>query len=157
MFKQLVKIMFLTLVFGFITSVNIMAQNTVDLTVSPPTQELNINPGEEKRIQIKFYNRSDENISGLIKKADFLVLDNEGSPTLIDTSAANNRFAASSWITLSEEKVTISPKNQVIITAFIKAPTDAYACGHYASVYFQPTPVTLGGKQLERESAASIA
>lgn len=157
MHKYIFKIIIFSFVFSFIASANVMAQNTVDLTVSPPTQELNIKPGEEKNIQIKFYNRSDENISGFIRKADFLVLDKEGSPTLIDTSAANNRFAASSWITLSEEKVIIGAKNQAIITAYIKVPTDAYACGHYASIYFQPVPVTLGGKQLERESGASIA
>jgi len=155
--KFTTKFIVFVFTFTFFASVGVNAQNTVDLTVSPPTQEVNLNPGDEKQIQVKFYNRTDENISGSIKKADFLVLDKEGSPTLFDTSSTNNRHAASSWITLSEEKVVIGAKNQAIVNAFIKVPKDAYACGHYTSIYFQPTPVTLGGKELERQSAASIA
>lgn len=135
----------------------IYAQQTVDLTVSPPRQELSVKPGEETRIQVKFVNKSDENLSGSIKKADFLVLDKEGTATLFDTATANNRFAASSWITPSEEKVTIAAKNQYISTVYIKVPNDAYPCGHYASVYFEPTPPTLGGKNINVETASSVA
>jgi hypothetical protein len=154
--KTLVKSFLLIIIFS-LSAGTVIAQNTVDLIVSPPNQEINLNPGEEKRIQIKFYNRSEENISGQIKKADFLVLDKDGSPTLIDNSATNNRFAASTWINLSEEKVALTAKNQVIITAYIKVPLNAYPCGHYTSIYFEPTPVTLGGQQLKQESAAAIA
>ncbi len=136
---------------------SIHAQQTINLTVSPPRQELSIKPGEQTRIQIKFINKSDEALNGFIKTADFLVLDKDGSPTLFDSSTSNNRFSASSWITPSEDRVTIAPNDQYLATAYIKVPKDAYPCGHYASVYFEPAPSNLGGKGIRVESASSVA
>lgn len=133
------------------------AQQSVNLTVVPPRQELSVKPGEETRIQVKFYNKSDEPISGYIKKADFLVLDNSGSPTLIDTSAVNNRFAASQWLTPLEDKVTIAANNQYISTVYIKVPEGAYPCGRYTSIFFEPATSSLGGQTVKLESAASVA
>jgi hypothetical protein len=133
------------------------AQQAVNMTVVPPQQDISANPGEETRIQIKFLNKTDEPISGYIKKADFLVLDKEGTPTLFDSSAANNRFTASSWLTPSEDKVTIAANNQYISTVYIKVPKDAYPCGHYASIYFEPVAPSLGGQEIKMESASSVA
>lgn len=135
----------------------ISAQQAINMTVSPPKQEINIKPGEETRIQIKFYNKSNEPLSGMIKKADFLVLDNIGSPTLFDTMSSNNRFAASSWLTTSEDRVTIAANNQYVSTVTIKVPKDAYPCGKYASIYFEPTPPSIGGQTINVESASTVA
>ncbi len=147
----------LTALFVSISTLPVHAQSTIDLTVSPPSQDIALTPGEEKTVQIKFYNRTDENLTGMFKKADFLVLDKEGSPTLFDTSTANNRFAASSWMTLSQDRVTIPAKTQVIVSAQIKVPADAYPCARYTSVYFEPTPPQLGGKPVRVETQTSVA
>ncbi len=128
----------------FATLIN--AQSTVDLTVSPPTQEINVKPGMQTRTQIKFFNRGADNIAGSIKIADFIVSDKDGSPDLLDTSSVNNRFAASSWLSLSEEKVNIAANSPYTSTVFINVPTDVKGCGHYAGIYFQPTPAGIGNK-----------
>ncbi len=135
----------------------VQAQNMVDMTVSPPKQDLNVTPGEETKIQIKFYNKTDSPISGNIRKADFLVLDKSGTPTLYDASATNNRFAASSWLTPSENKVTIAANDQYISTVTIKVPKDAYPCGHYTSIYFEPNPPTLGGQAIRVDTNSAVA
>ncbi|MDO8609254.1 MAG: hypothetical protein Q7R95_01780 [bacterium] len=133
------------------------AQSTINLTVIPPRQELNMQPGETTRIQIKFYNKTDEPVSGSIKTADFLVLDNLGTPTLFDTSTANNRFAASQWITPLENRATIAANSQYVSYVTIKVPKDAYPCGKYTSVYFEPTPPLMGGQSIKVESASTVA
>ncbi|NTU46047.1 hypothetical protein HGA88_00275 [Candidatus Roizmanbacteria bacterium] len=157
--KSVVSLLSISLIVGALLTIpaSTFAQHTIDLTVSPPSQEFELKGGDVKDIQIKFINRSDEPLSGVIRKADFLVLDKEGTPTLIDQTVANNRFAASTWMTFNTNTVTIPPKSQTIINATIKVPTNAYACGRYTSVYFEPTTPTLGGKQIKRESNASIA
>jgi len=133
------------------------AQDLVNMTVVPPRQELSVQQGEETRIQVKFVNKTDSPISGYIKKADFLVLDKDGSPTLFDTNTANNRFSASSWLTPSEERVTIAANDQYISTVTIKVPKDAYPCGKYTSVFFEPVTPSLGGQTVKVESASSVA
>lgn len=133
------------------------AQRSIDLTVSPPSQDIQLKPGDLKTVQIKFFNRTEDNITGTFKTADFLVLDKEGTPTLFDTSSANNRFAASSWISLSQDAVTIPAKTQIVLTAKIKVPGDAYPCARYASVYFEPAPPQLGGKQFRTETQTAVA
>lgn len=154
---QIIALFITFLSLSLLLNAPIYAQNAVDLTVSPPRQEINVKPGEQTRVQIKFINKSDENLSGFIKKADFLVLDKEGTPTLYDTSAANNRFSASTWLTPSEERVTIAAKNQYTSTVYINVPSDAYPCGHYASVYFEPAPPSLGGQPIKLETSSAVA
>jgi hypothetical protein len=136
---------------------NVHAQQSIQMTVVPPRQELSVKPGETTRIQVKYYNKSDEPISGYIKKADFLVLDNQGTPTLFDIASTNNRFAASTWLTPSENRVTIAANDQYLATITIKVPADAYPCGRYTSIYFEPVTPSLGGQTVNIESASSVA
>ena len=142
--KKILGIIFLTLGLSLLVSVN--AQQTTDLTLSPPTQELSLQPGESRRIQIKFFNRSTDPISGYIKKADFIVSDKDGTPTLIDTSTANNKYAAASWLSISQEKVTLAANSPYAADVYVTIPGQAYSCGHYAAVYFQPDPAGIGNK-----------
>jgi len=94
-----------------------------------------------------------------MKKADFVVFDKEGGPTLLSDTITNNRYAASSWLTLSENQVTIAKNSTYTATAFINVPKDAYPCGHYTSVYFEPTsanPGEIGKTSFESGSSVSF-
>jgi len=135
----------------------VYAQTSRGLTVSPPTNDLEMKPGEEKRIQIKFYNNSSESLVGFIKKADFLVLDDQGSPTLFDTSPENNKYSASSWLTLSDERVAIAGNDSFILTVYIKVPETASGCTHYAAVFFEPSNPNLGEKQTKTSVAFRLS
>jgi len=123
------------------------AQIVTDLSISPPSVEINAKPGEKTRTQIKFFNRSLEPVSGFIKKADFIVSDKDGTPNLIDTSSVNNRYAASKWLTTSLDRVTIAANSPYTTDVFIDVPTNVSSCGHYAAVYFQPSLPEMGNKK----------
>ncbi len=135
----------------------VRAQTSRGLTVSPPTNDLEMKPGEEKRIQIKFYNNSSESLVGYIKKADFLVLDDQGSPTLFDTTPENNKYTASSWLTLSDERVAIAGNDSFVLTVYIRVPQNASGCTHYAAVFFEPANPNLGEKQTKTSVAFRLS
>jgi len=135
------------LAFGLPIFSFVNAQMATDLSISPPSVEINAKPGEKTRIQIKFFNRSLEPVSGFIKKADFIVSDKDGTPNLIDTSSVNNRYAASKWLTTSLDKVTIAANSPYTTDVFIDVPFDVSSCGHYAAVYFEPNSPELGNKK----------
>lgn len=149
----------LLLVFAvvYLSAFPVYAQTSRGLTVSPPINDLEMKLGEEKRIQIKFYNNSSESLVGFIKKADFLVLDDQGSPTLLDTTPENNKYAASSWLALSDERVAIAGSDSFILTVYIKVPTNASGCTHYAAVYFEPTSPNLSAGLTEKQAQTSVA
>jgi len=129
------------------------AQQAVKLTVSPPNQEVSVKPGMQTRVQVKFFNSSTENMAGYIKIADFIVTDKYGGPDLLNISAENNRFSASSWLSVSEDRVSIPPNTPYTSTVFINVPEKVSGCGHYAAVYFEPIPAGIGDKK----SAAGVS
>jgi len=141
----------------YLPSLPVYAQTSRGLTVSPPINNLEMEPGEEKRIQIKFYNNSSESLVGFIKKADFLVLDDQGSPTLFDTTPANNKYTASSWLTLSDEKIAIAGSDSFILTVYIKVPINASGCSHYAAVFFEPANPNIAASDKQKQAETSVA
>lgn len=116
------------------------SQNVIPLVVAPARQQLNIDPGTSQRTNIKFLNQSDTPLSGNLKAVDFIVTDSQGSPILIDeNSPLSTRFSAASWITLSFDKATIAPNQQLNVPIVINSPKDARPGGRYVAVYFEPT------------------
>ena len=109
----------------YLPALPVFGQTNRGLTISPPINNLEMKPGEEKIIQIKFYNNSSESLVGLIKKADFLVIDDKGSPTLLDKIPENNKYTASSWLTLSDEQAAIAANDSFVLTVYIKVPKTA--------------------------------
>jgi len=115
------------------------AQVNVPLIVAPARQELTIKPGEKSAVIIKFFNQGTEPISGVLKVADFIVEDNEGSPTFLEgPTQLSPRFSAASWVELPYDRITIAPKDKVLIQAKITAPEDAQPGGRYIAIYFEP-------------------
>jgi hypothetical protein len=132
-----------------------IAQESLPLIVSPARQELVVDPGENTAVTIKFMNESEQPVPGIIGLADFVVLDNNGAPTFLDiTNPANStsRFAASSWVSMPSNQVTIGAKNKILIQAKIKVPENARPGGHYFAVYFEPGGTLKGGLE-NKESA----
>jgi len=133
----LVAALFFTIFFIFLSQTQ--AQNNVPLTVAPARQELLIKPGEKSAVIIKFLNQGTEAVSGNLKVTDFIVEDNEGSPTFLEgPTQLAPRFSAASWVELPYDKITIAPKDKVLIQAKINAPADAQPGGRYIAIYFEP-------------------
>ena len=65
---------------------SVRAQSILRLQVSPPRQEVAIDPGKKTAVDLKFYNLTDEHLAGTLKVADFIVEDNKGTPRILDSS-----------------------------------------------------------------------
>lgn len=123
------------------------AQDVLPLTATPAHQEIALDPGEKTAINVKFLNRGDTPVSGILKVVDFIIKDKEGSPlfledwegtpTITGTTQISPRFSAASWVSLPYDRITIAPKDKVLINAKIVAPPDARPGGRYVAIYFE--------------------
>ncbi len=131
-----------------IFSQSVSAQSAIPLTVGPARQQITINPGESTSFAVKYYNQSDIPLSGVVNVADFVVDSTDGSPRIIDNvEQANPKFAASKWVTLSLDQISIAPQDRIIVSASLSVPKDARPGGRYVTVYFEPsigTPTSVG-------------
>ncbi len=139
-------IFFLIFTSFFLLTTYSHAQQTIKLTVSPPNQQINVKPGMQTRIQVKFFNASSEAVAGFIKIADFIVTNKDGSPDLIYVSPENNKYSAVSWLTPLESRINIAANTPYTATIIVNVPANVSGCGHYAAVYFEPAPAGLGAK-----------
>jgi len=150
----LTLILFLTI---FFLAKKIQAQTILPLTVAPARQELLVDPGEKTAVVLKFLNQGETPVSGLLKAADFIVEDKEGSPTFLeDETTLSSRFAAASWVELPYDRITIAPKDKVVIQAKINVPQDAQAGGRYFAIFFEPGGITSEALGVEKEAETPI-
>jgi len=151
----LITALFLT---SFFISKKIQAQTILPLTVAPARQELLVDPGEKTAVVLKFLNQGETAVSGLLKAADFIVEDKEGSPTFLeDETVLSSHFAAASWVELPYNRITIAPKDKVIIQAKINVPQDAQAGGRYFAIFFEPGGITSEALGVEKEAETPVA
>ena len=113
------------------------AQEKLNVTFYPTTQELQIAPGETKSFAVVFVNNENTPVVGIVKKSDFLVLNSENIPVLIDNPINSSRYSANQWVSLPINSATIPAKDQLVVYASVTAPVDAMPGGHYVSIYFQ--------------------
>jgi len=129
------------------------------LIVAPARQSLTSDPGKSTSFAVRFYNTSSEPISGTFKVADFIVKDNQGTPTFLEgPTALSEKYAAAKWVNLSTEKGTISPNGMVVISGNVKVPANARSGGRYFAVFFEPDagiPSATGAK-LEESSSVTL-
>jgi hypothetical protein len=142
----------------FVYSARVQAQATLPLTVAPARQELIVNPGEQTAVNVRFYNLGDSPLSGIIKVADFLVEEKEGTPKIIeDFSQAPPRFAASNWVTLPYDRMTIAVGDKVSLQAKIKVPFRAHPGGRYLAIYFEPGGAVPQAVGSAKEAGVGVA
>ena len=124
------------------------AQQELQIIVGPVRQEVFLDPGETDNVEVRFYNQSNEVISGIVNVVDFVVTSTDGAPKLIDDAdTASPKFSGSKWVNLPYDRIDIAPGSKVAIPITISIPQDAAPGGRYVAVYFQPgntTPTTSG-------------
>lgn len=137
------------------------AQDVLPLTVGPARQQIIVNPGEQAAFTIRYYNQSDTNIAGLVKVADFVVQDKEGSPRIVDDATlASPKYSGSAWVTLPADRISIPAQDKTTLQASLSVPADARPGGRYISVYFEPAigvPQALGAQSMGTGTAPRIA
>lgn len=160
--KKSLKIFFL-LSLSLITNyylliTGVSAQTSLPLTVAPARQELTVRPGEQTAVNVRFYNLGESPVSGIVKVADFLVEGKEGTPRIIeDFSQAPPKFAASNWVTLPYDRMTIAAADKVSLQAKIKVPSDAHPGGRYLAIYFEPGGAIPQAVGAPKEAGVGVA
>jgi len=156
LFKVLTVITGLTLV-GLLATTSLKAQSEAPLVVAPARQSLATDPGKTVGFAVRFYNTSNDPISGSFKAADFIVKDNQGTPTFLDgPTTLSDRYAAAKWVTLNTERGTIAGSGMVIINGTIKVPQNANPGGKYFAVFFEPDTTVPGATGGTQQEAASV-
>ncbi len=118
------------------------AQSSLGLTAIPPRlEDIVLKPGQTVTRQIKVRNESNTEklISTVIR--DFIVDNDSGIPKPLpeNTDPSQNRWAASSWISVSPTSDRLKPGETKSLTVTIIAPENALPGGHYAMILHTPS------------------
>jgi hypothetical protein len=101
------------------------------LEVSPPSQEVAIDPGKTVTIKAKLRNKSNNSLPIQVHTEDFTAKGDEGQVEL----TANSPYSVASWTKVSPETFQLAPGEEQEVTATIKAP-DKAAGGHFGAFVF---------------------
>ena len=117
---------------------SVNAQSALGLSAIPPRLEITVNPGQTitKTIKVRNESKLEKIITTDIK--DFIVVDNSGTPLQVDSQDLSNRWAASSWIQVSANKLKLKPGETRSLSVTVIAPDDALPGGHYAMILHSP-------------------
>lgn len=134
------------ILFGLFASLGITANNWVtaqvpgqSLEVSPPSQEVSIDPGKTILVKAKIRNKSNGTLPITVHIEDFTAKGDEGQIAL----SSDSPYSVVSWAKVSPSKFSLAPGEAQEVTATITAPKDA-AGGHFGSFVFGVTPDTAG-------------
>ncbi|OGK62845.1 hypothetical protein A2334_03095 [Candidatus Roizmanbacteria bacterium RIFOXYB2_FULL_38_10] len=163
-----IKNILIAFAFAIVLSVSLIlstnyshAQDILPLTVGPARQQITVNPGEQAAFSIKFYNESDSPLTGIVRVADFVVQDKDGSPRIVDdVSQGSPKFSASAWVTLPYDRMSIPSNDKVTVQASLAVPQDARPGGRYIAVYFEPSipvPQAVGSETVGQGISPRIA
>lgn len=135
------------------------AQALQSITVSPPTTELTLSPGQQSERTLSVINSSQHPLVLTTTLQDFVVHDSSGIPEFLSPNLLDNRRAAASWITLHSNTVTVLPQQSQTISYTINVPLDARPGGHYAAILLHPqTPsVVATGASVETQIASLLS
>ncbi|MDO8610288.1 MAG: DUF916 domain-containing protein [bacterium] len=142
-------LLFTTLIIGLFASVS-HAQNQLStqqsLEVSPPTQEIQVDPGKTTTVKAKVRNRSNKSLSIKVRIEDFTASGEEGQVKLEE----KNADSLSNWVSLTSDSFIVKPGESKEVVADIHAP-QTIAGGHYGSFVF-----SYGSPSKEIGTVASV-
>lgn len=102
------------------------------LEVSPPSQELTVNPGETTVIKAKVRNRTPNPLPIAVRIEDFVASGAGGQVALTDRGP----WSVSGWSTLSPTQFTLESGKEQEVTASVSIPPSGAAGGRYGSFVF---------------------
>lgn len=146
-FNFLLSTLLVLFTFNFLLSTSCSAQTvTTGLSAIPPRLEVEVAANKTNTQLIKVRNESSEIKTIKVSVRDFIVTDNKGTPNFIDNidEAASNRWAASSWIQLSQTSLTLKPGETKSLNLTVMPPENALPGGHYTAVVYSPETGSIG-------------
>lgn len=113
------------------------------LTLSPPSFEMTLKPGEETAHTIQITNPTKNLIELYPSAGNFTASGDGGEPKYeIGTTAieSDSRFSIADWVSFYTPKVALLPEQVVEFRFRIKVPEDAEPGGHYGVVFLGTKP-----------------
>lgn len=136
-----VLMIFAVLGFSFISPI-VKAQTSDDtkgFSVSPPSFELDVNPGDVITNTIKVENLSDIDLEITANVQSFVAYGEEGQ---INLTEDDSEYSITNWITFEDDVFQV-PANQVVNVPFtINVPDVAEPGSHYGAVVFSSNSVS---------------
>ncbi len=131
----------------------VSAQSTGQgLTVSPPSQEITIDPGGTTIVKTKIRNPGNTTLPIQVHIEDFTAKGDKGQIEL----TADSPYSVASWTKVSPTHFDLAPGEDQEVTATITAPANA-AGGHFGSFVFAvQTPKPTGNAAAVSQEIASL-
>lgn len=107
------------------------------LAVTPPTFELDGNPGDTLKNTVKLENMHPYPVEIAVDRRNFTAVGEEGAVGLTEEDTS---FSLASWIEVIPSTVTLAPKSAQYFTFTIKVPLQAEPGGHFGSLIFRTIP-----------------
>jgi hypothetical protein len=114
--------------FHYITEAQVASQS---LEVSPPTQEVSVDPGKTITVKAKLRNNTPKSLPITAKIEDFTAQGEEGQVAL----SSNSKWSVSQWTKITPSTFSLAGGEEQEVTATITIPKDA-AGGRYGSFVF---------------------
>lgn len=107
------------------------------IEVSPPSQEITVDPGKTTVIKTKLRNRSNNTLPVKVRIEDFTAKGNEGQVEL----SSNSPYSVVSWTKVTPNSFNLEAGQEQEVTATITIPSNA-AGGRFGSFVFGVQPET---------------
>lgn len=115
------------------------AQNRNDdqsMEISPPSQEVTVDPGKTTTIVAKVRNKSNNTLPISVRIEGFIASGDQGQIALTEEDGPSVK----DWTTITPKKFTLAPGEEQEVTAKVTLPKNGVAGGQYGSFIFSVTP-----------------
>lgn len=111
------------------------------LTISPPSIEFAVMPGNQAEFVVKLYNEGATKQELFVDATTFTSGPEEGLP-VYDFSVPKEDIAT--WVKLEPAPIVLEPQGRKEVTITVNVPADAAPGGHYGIVAFSSKPPSTG-------------
>lgn len=128
-----------------LTAKLLFAQETSSkvITISPPTVNQELDPGEIAEGTLRVINDSDTAITFKAITRDFIVEDTKGTPVILSNDVLSKKYSAASWLAVIPDSFTIAPGQSQQLAYYLQIPLDAKPGGRYTAVMYEPQERTV--------------
>lgn len=119
---------------GFVIQTNFAQQQSLDqsIEVSPPSQELNVDPGQETTVETIVRNKGNTTLNLTSRVEDFTASGDEGQVALVEKGP----WAISEWSQIEPQEFTIEPGEEQTVKIRVAVPQQNTGGGRYGAVVF---------------------
>jgi len=143
--KKFIKTGIPTILFSLILVIAVQLafaqQNLRTITISPPTIEHNLNPGERAEGVLKITNGGTAPLTFTAAVRDFIVEDKAGTPTILSDNTLAEKYSGASWVAVTPNTFTVEPNETKSINYYLQVPLNAAPGGRYAAAIYEPVNI----------------